>query len=160
MAEYLEFEVQGLTSDEAASLRAALATEEGIDVAPPPDVQAEDFGLVAVIVIAAAGAVAALVRIIGDQIERGRGGQIIDLTGDKVAFRRGGDELQFGLVAILAKDGTVKIEVHEPTSALKEVFGQLAEIAISLGKASIDAIAAAAKEKVAGKATVTTETVA
>ena len=150
--ETTELAFTDLTPEERAEVEKAVAETEGVEVAPG----ALDFGATALIIIGTAAAVAAIAKITLDIIDRTRGGQVIDLTGEIPQFRRDRG-LLYGLVTILLKDGKVSIEVHQPRDALNDLIEALAKIVVDLGKAGIEA-ATTAVEKVTGeKGTVTAE---
>jgi hypothetical protein len=141
-----------LTDDERAALEKAVGETEGAKVG----VQVADFGATALVIIGTATALAALARISFDIINKLRGGQLIDLTGDIPVFKRDRD-LDYGLVVLRLKDGEVKVEVHQPNDALKDLLAELTKIITELGKAGIEA-AKAAVEKAAGTAATVTTT--
>lgn len=153
MAQVAEYEFADLTEEQATSLRLA-AADAGLDVKEDDGgFEPQDLGLTALLVIGGAAAIALIVKIWTDLLGDKEGGQVIDCTGETVTFRLD-KGLKPYLVAIIAKDGTVTIDVKERTSAFSELFGNLTKVVIDLGKAGVEAIANAVKPTLPAQATV------
>jgi hypothetical protein len=89
-------------------------------------------------------------------IDKRKGGQVIDLRpGTPKPFYRTSDVV-YGLVLIVAMDGTVTVEVKEPKGMFGVVVEALQGMTANLAEVSIEAIAELAKSRLAGKAVIGT----
>ncbi len=99
---------------------------------------------------------ATVVSLVSQLIEEHKGGQVIDLrpSSPKPFYRT--KDLIFGLVVILAQDGTVTVEVKEPRGSFGQVLEALKSLAVELAGSSSEEVAQAAQQKVGDAAFVTT----
>jgi len=87
-----------------------------------------------------AGAVAGLVKVIGDFIDKRRGGTIIDRTADPIRVTRDRG-VPWGHVVIMFEDGTIEVEVHDaPEDALERWLTKLLELPKDALKAAAEAL--------------------
>jgi hypothetical protein len=95
------------------------------------------------------------VSLVSHMIEEHKGGQVIDLrpNSPKPFYRT--KDLIFGLVVILAEDGTVTVEVKEPRGTFGQVLEALKSLLVELAGASLKEVAPAAQQKVGDTASLT-----
>jgi hypothetical protein len=93
----------------------------------------------------------AVVATVEHEIEVHRGGQVIDLSGSVPKLYRDHD-LQYGLIVVVKKDGTVKISVSDVKELIGQVLEAITKILDDLGKETIDKAAEAIKTAVGDKA--------
>ncbi len=100
---------------------------------------------------------AAAVGAVQQLVESHKGGQMIDLrpNAPKIAYRDKG--VVYGTVIMIATDGKVTVEVHEPKGMFGQVMEALTKVAVDTATASIEAIGEAAKKIVGDKADVRVE---
>jgi hypothetical protein len=147
--------VREMTTVDAADVEEIrkAAESEGVQLEEPPRRELEPVTTVVLILIGTAVAVAAVMSF----IERRKGGQVIDLRpgAPSIAYRDKG--VTYGLVVILAADGTVTVEVKQPKDMFVQVVEALVKSLLDLGTtASAGAIAASASVAVGEMASVTT----
>jgi hypothetical protein len=122
----------------------AVAAEHGVGIEVDEEEGFTVVGEIAVLLMGASLAVATVAYL----LDQRRGGQVIDLrpAADPIAKRDKG--LQHGLVLLIAADGNVTVEVHEPKQmfgvvidalkdVLKEMVGLPAEEAAEKAKAVV-----------------------
>lgn len=130
-----------------------VAQAEGVEVKEMEVVGIEPVLTITLAIFGTAAAVGAVAHL----IEVHKGGQIIDLRpgAPKVAYRDKG--VVYGTVIILATDGKVTVEVHEPKGLFGQVMDALTKVTVDVATAGIDAIGDAAKNAVGDKADVKVE---
>lgn len=104
-----------------------IAIEHDVTLTELPRRALEPIATVSVALAGAGFAVATVLHL----MERRKGGQVIDLrpTATRLMYRS--SDVLYGLVVLIALDGTVTVEVHEP----KGMFGPVNELIIgSLGE--------------------------
>ncbi|ROS27910.1 hypothetical protein [Cellulomonas sp. PhB150] len=129
------------------------AADEGLEVVP---VEQQGFEPISTVTLLIFGGIAG-VAVVKHLLEQRRGGQVIDLREGVPVFRRD-PEVVYGLVVILAGDGTVTVDVKEPRGVLGEIIEALRGTITDLGKAGTEAVAAAARAAVGARGSVTTST--
>jgi hypothetical protein len=144
--------------DDAEEAERFRRTVEGPDVTVeelPPD--ADHFG--PLILLAIAGAAAAVAGALAHWHEAKKGGQMIDLRKDapKIAWRDPG--VVYGLVVVVAEDGKVTVEVHEPKGYFLEIVNSVIGAVKDLGEKGIDAVKAGVDAAVGDKGSVSVEPV-
>ena len=88
--------------------------------------------------------------------ERLKGGQVFDLRpGKKFAYRS--KDVAYGLVAIVAVDGTVTVKVAQPKAMLAEVTTSVLDAIEQLGSKSTDVVTKAVRAVVGDHAEITTQ---
>lgn len=129
------------------------AAEQGVELQELPRQGFEPITTLTLLITGSVLAVGALSSL----IERHKGGQVIDLRSGapKPLYRDKG--VVYGLVIVLANDGTVTVEVKQPKEMFDQVVEVLGKTLLGLGKASIDTIAGAASVAVGDKASVKTD---
>ena len=128
-----------------------LAAQHGLRV---DEIDVRGLEPVSTVTLALLGA-ATLISLVSHMIEEHKGGQVIDLRlNSPKAFYRTKD-LIFGLVVILAEDGTVTVEVKEPRGTFGQVLEALKSLLVELAGSSFKEVAAAAQRKVGDAASVT-----
>ena len=130
-----------------------LAADHDVEVEEAEVHGIEPVITVTLLLFGATAAVAAVQQF----IETHKGGQVIDLrpTAPKFAYRDKG--VVYGIVIIIATDGKVTVEVHEPKGMFGQVMEALTKVAVDTAKASIEAIGEAAKKAVGNTADVRVE---
>lgn len=140
-----------LSREEVAEVR-RLASEHGVDVEVPGPDPVESLAGAALLLIGATASVGTVLYM----LERHRGGQIIDLRGDSPELRRSKD-LVFGLVVIFLRDGTVKVEVHEPRGLAGQSIDALKGIVVDLAKQPLESARAMVAATLEGRAKVSAQ---
>lgn len=149
----IEVRLKHLITDqeELAELEALVAAtpEVELEVKPVHGVVGTAF----LVILAGAGALAAWEHF----AEKRSGGQVIDLRPDakKPFYRDMG--LQYGLIAIIAIDGKVTVEVKKPKGIFQELFESILSSVQDLATKSVKSVADAAKGVAGDQANVTTE---
>ena len=95
----------------------------------------------------------AAVATVEHEIEVHRGEQVIDLSGSVPKLYRD-HELQYGLIVVIKKDGTVKISVSDVKDLIGQVLEAVTKILDDLGRETVDKAAEAIKAVVGDKADV------
>lgn len=127
-----------------------VAADNGVEI---EDVSVHGFEPVTTVTLALYGGALAVGAVLF-LLDRRKGGQVIDLRdGIQQKFYRS-DDIAFGLVVIIAADGKIAVEVKEPRGMFGAVIESLTKASVDLGKAGLDAIAAAARTAVGDKADV------
>ena len=128
----------------------ALAAEHGVEV---ERVQDEAFiePVTATLVLFGASAAVATVSAL---VEQFKGGQVFDLreNAPRQAYRS--KDVVYGLVEIIAADGTVTVEVREPRGMFGEVLDALRQTLLGLVNPSSASVKEKAAEAVGGAASV------
>jgi hypothetical protein len=114
---------------------------------------AEGIGPLILIPLIILGTIAA-VGLVDREIDRWRGGQVIDLTGEQPKFYRS-HGVVFGLVVVIRKDGTISVDVKQPTDTLTEVITAVQGLLSDIAKDTLTQATAAIQTAVGDKATVT-----
>lgn len=96
----------------------------------------EPVTTVALILIGTALAVSATEHF----IDARKGGQVIDLRPGALATFYRSPDIIYGLVIILAVDGTVTVEVKEPKGSFGTVIEALRQLTAGIAEATIEAI--------------------
>lgn len=127
-----------------------VAEENGVTIEVSEEEGFTIVGEIAVLLIGASLAVATVAYL----LDARRGGQVVDLrpAADPIARRDKG--VQHGLVLLIAVDGKVTVEVHEPREMFGIVIDALKDVMKDLVGASAAATAAKAKDVVGDKASV------
>jgi hypothetical protein len=127
-----------------------LAASHGVQVEEIAQPGFEPVTTITLILIGGSLAVASVMAI----IERRKGGQVIDLRpgAPKVLYRD--KDVVYGLVIILAQDGTVRVEVKQPKELFAQVVEALCKTLLGLASPTVDAVAGAARAVVGGDASV------
>ena len=108
-----------------------LAADNGVDV---EEIQQEDFtGVEILLVIFGVGSAVALTI---DAIERLKGGQVIDMRPGAVRMAYRTRDLMYGLVIIIGVDGSLTLEVKEPTTMFATVVEAVQKVVVELAKDS------------------------
>jgi hypothetical protein len=112
------------------------AARDGVEVSPLPVSGVEPVTTVALILIGTALAVSAIEHF----IDARKGGQVIDLRpGAPATFYRS-PGIIYGLVIVLAVDGTVTVEVKEPKGTFGTVIEALRQLTAGITEATIEVI--------------------
>ncbi len=120
-----------------------IAAANGVELVDLPSSAFEPVTTVAVILLGGALAVGAMAY----QLDKRKGGQVIDLRpGAPKPFYRTTD-VAYGLIVIVGLDGAVTVEVKEPKGMFGIVVDALRQAATDLAEVSIEAIAAIAKAR-------------
>lgn len=143
-------EITVVETEELYAIR-EIAASHGVDVQEIPSLELEPVTTVALLLIGSALAVGAVMRV----IETRKGGQVIDLRpgSPKMLYRDKG--VVYGLVIILARDGTIRVEVKEPKDMFGQVIEAVSRMVIEITKSPLDVIADAVATAAGDKATVT-----
>jgi hypothetical protein len=88
-------------------------------------------------------------------VDKIKGGQVIDLrpSAPKTIYRS--KDLLYGLVLIIALDGSISVEVKEPRGMFGEVVDALKEILMDAAQSGIDEIAGTVRSTVGDRGEVT-----
>ena len=130
-----------------------VAAEQGVQIEQMPTRGIEPVSTVTLVLLGGSLAVGTVIYL----LDRAKGGQVIDLReGVQRKFYRT-DNVAYGLVVIIASDGTVTVEVKEPRGLFGQVIDALTKATVDLGKARIDAVAAAANTAVGDSAIVSVQ---
>ena len=131
----------------------SLASQNGVEVEEVPSRGIEPVTTVTLLLFGGAAAVATVAYL----VDQTKGGQVIDLRdkAPKIAYRS--REVTYGLVLIVAKDGTVTVDVKEPRGMFGQVTDALKGLSVELGKTGIAAVAEAAKKAVGDAGNVSTQ---
>jgi hypothetical protein len=127
------------------------AAENGVEVQEFPTRGMEPVTTVTLLLLGGTAAVATVAYL----IDRAKGGQVIDLRdkAPKAVYRS--RDVVYGLVLIVATDGTVTVEVKEPRGMFGQVMETLKGISVELGKAGIATVTEVVKKTVGDAAQVT-----
>jgi hypothetical protein len=125
----------------------------GVGCVTLPVAGIEPVTTVTLLVIGSVAAVATVSRL----IDQHKGGQVIDLRpGSPRPFYRSKDVV-YGLVVVLAVDGTVTVEVRKPKDMFSEVLEALSKIATDLVGKSVEAVSSSVKAAVGKDVSIATE---
>src|SRR6266702_5642089 len=126
-------DVEHLVALEPDDLNAAhaLATEHGVALVELPTKGIEPVAGVTVILLGSALAVGTVANL----LDRRKGGQVIDLRpgASRVLYRS--RDLIYGLVVLVAIDGTVTIQVREPKGMFGTVVAAVKDLIVDLSGA-------------------------
>ncbi len=126
-----------------------LAAANGVDV---EEIQQEGFTGVEILLVILGTASAVTLTI--DAIERLKGGQVIDMRPGAVRMAYRTRDVMYGLVIIIGVDGSLTLEVKEPTTMFATVVEAVQKVVVDLAKDSVKAIADAVREAVGDAAKV------
>lgn len=129
-----------------------LAAEHGLRV---DEVHVRGLEPVSTVALALLGGMT-VVSLVSHVIEEHKGGQVIDLRPSSPRLFYRTKDLIFGLVVILAQDGTVTVEVKEPRGTFGQVLEALKSLTVELAGSSLKEVAHAAQQQVGDAASVTT----
>ena len=140
MADENSYEVLILDNEDLAYLH-TIAVENAVTVTDLPRRAMEPVATATVALMGAGFAVATVLHL----MEKRKGGQVIDLrpTATRLMYRS--SDVLYGLVVLIAVDGTVTVEVHEP----KGMFGPVNELIIGALGELVGADAAAVSQLLA-----------
>lgn len=125
----------------------AVAKEQGVEVQEPPAKGFEPVATVTLLLLGTVSAVGTVVYL----IDKEKGGQVVDLRpGALKAFYRD-PEVAYGLVVIIAKDGSAKVEVKEPKGMFGIVVQAITEAVAGLVGKDLKAVASAVEAAVGDK---------
>lgn len=127
-----------------------LAEQNGVHARIAPARGFEPVTTTTLLLMGAASAVATVVYL----IDKEKGGQIIDLRQGAVKSFYRTNDVAYGLVVVIAKDGSATVEVKEPKGMFGVVVQALMEVMVGLGDKEIKAAASAAEAVVGDSATV------
>lgn len=151
MPEERQTEVIVIDRDDLSAVR-EIAAANDVELTALPTSAFEPISTIALLLTGSALAISAVAYL----IDKRKGGQVIDLRpGTPKPFYRTSDVV-YGLVLIVAMDGTVTVEVKEPKGMFGVVVEALQGMTASLAEVSIEAIATLAKSRLAGKAVIET----
>ena len=151
LPEERQTEVIVIDRDDLSAVREIAATND-VELTALPTSAFEPITTIALLLTGSALAISTVAYL----IDKRKGGQVIDLRpGTPKPFYRTSDVV-YGLVLIVAMDGTVTVEVKEPKGMFGVVVEALQGMTASLAEVSIEAIAALAKSRLAGKAVIET----
>jgi hypothetical protein len=145
-------EIVVVDADELESVR-EIAAAHGVEFQEVPRRGFEPVTTVTLVLIGTALAIGAVTA----ELERRKGGQVIDLRrgAPKQFYRDKG--VVFGLVIIVSEDGTVTVDVKEPKQLFGEVVEAVTKLAAELVKTPLDVLADAIAEVVGDRGTISTE---
>jgi hypothetical protein len=150
-----EERVHDIVVVDAAELESVqeIAAAHGVEVQEVPRRGFEPITTVTVIVIGTAFAIGAVTA----ELERQKGGQVIDLRrgAPRQFYRDKG--VVFGYVILLREDGTVTVDVKEPKQFFGTVVEAVTKLAAELVKAPLDVLADAVAQVVGDHGTVSAE---
>jgi hypothetical protein len=139
--------------DELNLLQEYVADTPGLELEVIQEAEPGIAPLLILGIIGAASLVAGAVTYLADMR---RGGQVIDLReGHDLAKRS--REVIYGYVLIIAADGKVSIEVHEPKNFFAGVIKDVLEAVQNIATKTMETAAEAAKAAVGNRGSVTTE---
>jgi hypothetical protein len=126
----------------------AAAREHGVELDRAQLKTIEPISGIMLVLVGSALAVAAVLRV----IEQRKGGQIIDMRpgASKLAYRS--RDVLYGLVIIIVLDGTVSVEVKEPTSLFAEIVAALISALTEAGSTDSASVQSIATQVAAGRA--------
>jgi len=151
LPEERQTEVIVIDRDDLSAVR-EIAAANDVELTALPTSAFEPISTIALLLTGSALAISAVAYL----IDKRKGGQVIDLRpGTPKPFYRTSDVV-YGLVLIVAMDGTVTVEVKEPKGMFGVVVEALQGMTASLAEVSIEAIATLAKSRLAGKAVIET----
>ena len=101
-----------------------VASENAVEATPLPQAGFEPITTLTFALMGSAFAVATVLYL----VDRRKGGQVIDLRPGATKSIYRSTEVVYGLVVIIALDGSVRIEVREP----KGMFGAVNELVVGL----------------------------
>ena len=130
----------------------AWAAEHGVAVETVETRALEPVSAVTLLLLGSALAVSAVAQL----VDRSKGGQVIDLQPGSPRMVYRSRDVTYGLIVIIALDGTVKVDVKEPKGMFGQVVDSITEVVAELGKSGIDAIGTAVKAQVGDHADVST----
>lgn len=151
MSNELHREELEIDQDELELLKQYVAGEPGLEleVAEEPEP-----GFAPLLIIGLVGAGTVVAGAVSYLAEVRRGGQVIDLReGHELARRDKG--VVYGLVIIVATDGTVKVDVKEPKGYFATVFKDVLEALQGTAAKTVEAALRAATAAAGNRATVT-----
>lgn len=120
----------------------SVAAETGVDVVPIDERSFIDGASTALLLLGASGAVGAVAFL----IDQRKGGQVFDLRpgAERLAYRT--SDVIYGMVLVIAEDGTTTVEVKEPRGmfgqvieALRGVLGDAIGQSAKVAKAAVEA---------------------
>jgi hypothetical protein len=133
-----------------------IAAEHGVEIEQMPIRGIEPVSTITLVLLGGSLAVGTVVYL----LDKAKGGQVIDLRqGVQRKFYRT-DDVAYGLVVIIASDGTVTVEVKEPRGLFGQVIDALTKVAVDLGESGIDTAAEAARATVGDNASIAVQRVA
>lgn len=128
-----------------------IAAAYNVELIDIPASGLEPITTVAIILVGSALAVATVAYL----IDKRKGGQVVDLRpGAPRSFYRSRD-VMYGLVIIVALNGTATIEVKEPKGMFGIVLDALRGMTADLTEATIEAIAEVAKARFGDRVSIT-----
>lgn len=127
-----------------------LAAENETKASELGDIGVEPITTATFLLIGTVAAVATVAHL----VEVHKGGQVIDLRPGvpEAIYRSKG--VVYGLVIMIALNGTITVEVKEPKQMFGTVIEALQKIAIELGKAGINSIADSVQKQLGDKVSV------
>ena len=128
----------------------SLSLENGVQVERLAHEGLEPVTTVVLVLMGASLAVGQVVYL----LEKRKGGQVFDLRphADRQFYRT--PDLQYGLVAIMAADGSLEVEVKEPKGMFGIVVESIVSILPKLGSAPVQEMKNAIQDELGSKATV------
>jgi hypothetical protein len=96
------------------------------------------------------------INAVGRLLEEHKGGQVVDLRPGRRKVLSRSRDVQYGLIVVLAKDGTVTLRSNNVADKTGAILGVLGELAKQRDGAGIDAIAKAAGDQLGVDAQVAT----
>ena len=127
-----------------------VAQEEGVEVRELDQQGFLDPASVTLLLLGSSLAVSTVAYF----VEQRRGGQVFDLRDDapRPAYRS--RDIVYGLVEIIAQDGTVRVEIKEPKGMLGQVLDTLRAVLQDVGSNAAEPVAEAVRAGVGELATV------
>lgn len=115
----------------------------GVDLSESKPLGIEPVGTIAVVLVGGVLAVNAVSRL----LEERKGGQVIDMrpSATRTVFRS--RDVQYGLIVVLASDGTVTVRATDPQNGLSSVIESLRGLATGEGGANIDTVEQAVRRQ-------------
>lgn len=132
-----------------------VATENGVKIEVRDQRGFIDPATLMVVFMGSALAVATVSRL----LEEHRGGQVLDMrpNAPKQAYRS--PDVVYGLVVIIAVDGTVSVDVKQPKDMFTVVVEEIRKAVVGLATASLETVGKAVKEAVGDRGETTVQQV-
>lgn len=112
------------------------AAANGVEVEQAPTMGFEPVTTVTLVLLGTSLAIAAVL----DAVERHKGGQVIDLRPSAIRPFSRSKDVAYGLVLIVATDGTIQVEVKEPKGLFLGVVEQIKGILGDVTVASVSEV--------------------
>ena len=115
----------------------AIAKEQGVELHELPIHGLEPIATASILLLGSTVAVATVGRV----LDQRKGGQVIDVRAGSPRVLYRSRDVAYGLVVLIAADGTVTIDVHQPQDMFHEVCSALHGIVSTASGADVRAVA-------------------